>query len=351
MASPPPLLPMQVANSSLLGQALQAANDMGGLSALQLAVQQQQLQQQQQFLHAVQAAHAQNAGHKMMSPTPSNEQALTLNNQGASPPGDTDSRDEEKTALVNLMPPSSLASPVSIQQGDQADLHAMVPSSQMQTPISSQLLTTSTSSDNAYTMPATAAAAPLPSINMPAGMMAGTNHVSNLNMGLAPHLIQLNNPQASMPVPQMVIQPGGPAGQEMVSPEQMMVQGVANITNNNNIDMMSNMPTQCTSSSTKRRNSKRPVPDTEKDEKYFERRSRNNMAAKRSRDSRKRREDQVSMRANFLQKENDILRAQLATLRQEANSLKQLLTQQRPIMPAQMSMQMPTQLMPKNMPE
>ena len=48
---------MQGSNSSLLGQALQAANDMGGMPVLQLAVQHHQ--QQQQLLHAVQAAQQQ----------------------------------------------------------------------------------------------------------------------------------------------------------------------------------------------------------------------------------------------------------------------------------------------------
>ena len=96
------------------------------------------------------------------------------------------------------------------------------------------------------------------------------------------------------------------------------------------------------STSSKRRNNKKPVPPSDKDDKYFERRNRNNLAAKRSRDSRKKREDQVSMRATFLEKENEILRAQLDTLRQEFNSLKHLLAHQRPI---NMQTQMPVQMM------
>ncbi|XP_072174366.1 uncharacterized protein [Diadema setosum] len=82
---------------------------------------------------------------------------------------------------------------------------------------------------------------------------------------------------------------------------------------------------------TKRRGNKRTIPVEEKDERYFERRKRNNQAAKRSRDARKTREEQVGQRANYLEKENEILRAQLNTLRDEANSLRLLLAQRPPV--------------------
>lgn len=45
--------------------------------------------------------------------------------------------------------------------------------------------------------------------------------------------------------------------------------------------------------SRRQRGEKRPIPDEQKDEKYFERRKRNNEAAKKSRDARKIREDRV----------------------------------------------------------
>lgn len=45
----------------------------------------------------------------------------------------------------------------------------------------------------------------------------------------------------------------------------------------------------------RQRGEKRPIPDEQKDEKYFERRKRNNEAAKKSRDARKIREDRVSI--------------------------------------------------------
>ncbi|XP_069159981.1 uncharacterized protein [Procambarus clarkii] len=77
------------------------------------------------------------------------------------------------------------------------------------------------------------------------------------------------------------------------------------------------------------RGEKKPIPDTLKDDKYYERRKRNNLAAKKSRDARKQREDQVAIRASILEKENAILRAQVATLRDEAASLRDLLLQKR----------------------
>ncbi|XP_049857623.1 CCAAT/enhancer-binding protein alpha [Schistocerca gregaria] len=77
------------------------------------------------------------------------------------------------------------------------------------------------------------------------------------------------------------------------------------------------------------RSEKRPIPDDQKDEKYFERRKRNNQAAKKSRDARKVREDQIALRAAMLEHENAVLRAQLVTLREEAHSLRHLLLQQR----------------------
>lgn len=44
------------------------------------------------------------------------------------------------------------------------------------------------------------------------------------------------------------------------------------------------------------RGEKKPIPETLKDDKYYERRKRNNLAAKKSRDARKQREDQVSLK-------------------------------------------------------
>ena len=59
------------------------------------------------------------------------------------------------------------------------------------------------------------------------------------------------------------------------------------------------------------RGEKKPIPDEMKDIKYFERRKRNNLAAKKSRDQRKVRESQICQRATLLEKENAVLRAQV----------------------------------------
>ena len=68
---------------------------------------------------------------------------------------------------------------------------------------------------------------------------------------------------------------------------------------------------------------------SQKDGKYFERRKRNNVAAKKSRDARKQREDEIAIRASFLEKENSILKAQLQTLKDEAQQLRILLAQKK----------------------
>ncbi|XP_050676847.1 uncharacterized protein LOC126973551 [Leptidea sinapis] len=87
----------------------------------------------------------------------------------------------------------------------------------------------------------------------------------------------------------------------------------------------------------RRRGEKRPIPSELKDEKYFERRRRNNQAAKKSRDARRMREDQVqhtyihsrlvsiAWRACLLEQENASLRAHVAALRQETIALRALL--------------------------
>ncbi|CAH2100556.1 unnamed protein product [Euphydryas editha] len=75
----------------------------------------------------------------------------------------------------------------------------------------------------------------------------------------------------------------------------------------------------------RRRGEKRPIPAELKDEKYFERRRRNNQAAKKSRDARRMREDQIAWRACLLEQENASLRAHINALRQETIALRALL--------------------------
>ncbi|KAG8436328.1 hypothetical protein GDO86_007434 [Hymenochirus boettgeri] len=59
------------------------------------------------------------------------------------------------------------------------------------------------------------------------------------------------------------------------------------------------------------------VPDDLKDEKYWNRRTKNNVAAKRSREARRLKENQITVRAAFLEKENTALRSEVSDLRKE----------------------------------
>ncbi|XP_069115191.1 thyrotroph embryonic factor-like [Argopecten irradians] len=64
------------------------------------------------------------------------------------------------------------------------------------------------------------------------------------------------------------------------------------------------------------------VPDDCKDDKYWNRRNKNNVAAKRSREARRIKENQISMRASFLEKENDTLKRELEKMKKENSKLK-----------------------------
>lgn len=76
-------------------------------------------------------------------------------------------------------------------------------------------------------------------------------------------------------------------------------------------------------SCSERKPSKRKlIPRELKDEKYWNRRRQNNLAAKRSRDSRRLKETEVSMRASFLESENLLLKRQLEDYKQETKLLK-----------------------------
>ncbi|KAK8388149.1 hypothetical protein O3P69_020206 [Scylla paramamosain] len=67
------------------------------------------------------------------------------------------------------------------------------------------------------------------------------------------------------------------------------------------------------------------VPAELKDDKYWARRRKNNLAAKRSRDARRLKENQIAMRANFLEKENDALTSELQKAQSVVEALKKRL--------------------------
>ncbi|XP_068585379.1 hepatic leukemia factor-like isoform X2 [Cebidichthys violaceus] len=67
------------------------------------------------------------------------------------------------------------------------------------------------------------------------------------------------------------------------------------------------------------------IPEDLKDDKYWARRRKNNVAAKRSRDARRLKENQIAIRASFLEKENSALRHEVAELRKELGRTKNVL--------------------------
>jgi bZIP factor len=62
-----------------------------------------------------------------------------------------------------------------------------------------------------------------------------------------------------------------------------------------------------------------------KDEAYWERRRKNNEAAKRSRDARRAKEDEIAIRASFLEQENLKLHFEVCALKNETAKLRCLL--------------------------
>lgn len=59
-----------------------------------------------------------------------------------------------------------------------------------------------------------------------------------------------------------------------------------------------------------------------KDDRYWSRRKKNNVAAKRSRDARRIKENQIALRASFLEKTNAQLELDIDNLKMENKSLK-----------------------------
>lgn len=67
------------------------------------------------------------------------------------------------------------------------------------------------------------------------------------------------------------------------------------------------------------------VPEDCKDEKYWQRRKKNNVAAKRSRDARRIKENQIALRAAFLEKQTENLKDELEKMKKENQKLKAML--------------------------
>jgi len=81
-----------------------------------------------------------------------------------------------------------------------------------------------------------------------------------------------------------------------------------------------------------RKRKKTAVPEELKDEKYWDKRTKNKMATRRSREARRLKENQIALRAAYLEKENKALKKQVeeaqfetVKLRNETDILKQKL--------------------------
>lgn len=87
-------------------------------------------------------------------------------------------------------------------------------------------------------------------------------------------------------------------------------------TNNNNVSL-ENSYDSCSEKSAGKRES------SDKDDAYFERRRKNNAAAKKSRDRRRVKEDEIAIRAAFLERENMELKFELASARKQLSLFQQ----------------------------
>ncbi|XP_071788737.1 uncharacterized protein [Asterias amurensis] len=83
------------------------------------------------------------------------------------------------------------------------------------------------------------------------------------------------------------------------------------------------------SKSKKTKRKRNQLPDDLKDQTYWERRRKNNEAAKRSRDARRAKEDQIAIRAALLEQENMRLKIEVAALKEETIKLRGMLYDKR----------------------
>lgn len=63
----------------------------------------------------------------------------------------------------------------------------------------------------------------------------------------------------------------------------------------------------------------------DKDDRYWAKRKKNNMAAKRSREARRSRENQIALRASYLEKDNAVLKDELLNVKEELQAMREQL--------------------------
>ena len=88
-------------------------------------------------------------------------------------------------------------------------------------------------------------------------------------------------------------------------------------------ELMHGSPISSSGSTRKKR--KFSITEDNKDDRYWERRRKNNMAAKRSRDARRAKENQIAMKATFYERENKVLTQELGKARAEIHLLRERL--------------------------
>lgn len=108
-----------------------------------------------------------------------------------------------------------------------------------------------------------------------------------------------------------------------IQPDSMEEQGHSKVPQSSS-DFSSSMPKKAEEPKRAKRR-RLPVPDDRKDGKYWERRHKNNVAAKRSRETRRLKQEQDLLKAEHAIQENIRLRAEVDVLKSEISSLRRLL--------------------------
>ena len=122
--------------------------------------------------------------------------------------------------------------------------------------------------------------------------------------------------------------PGGPPPPELADEDDAYETDASSSTNKTCSKLLGTLPfldDELKPSPIVRKRKKQMVMEECKDDKYWERRRKNNMAAKRSRDARRAKENQIAIRASFLERENKALAQELSKARADNHLLRERL--------------------------
>lgn len=170
--------------------------------------------------------------------------------------------------------------------------------------------------------------------------MANNNNINNYNYDSHHIIFQKNqqNPCTSPPlhspsITQSVVYnnlttPNNANGHKQSSQESTVITSTSTKHNDENVTRANRITTDSmsrTSSTDDRDNNDLDLDDPNNADAYKERRRKNNEAAKRSRDARRAKEDDIALRAAILERENLQLKVELSQLKIELNQLRCLL--------------------------